>query len=70
MECYEKEEYKYEEEEDDFGHYRRGGRRMSMSGRRSIYDRDEYDRHERGMEHEHEYDPYDYSRRATRYIRY
>lgn len=33
MECYEEKMSKYEDEE-DFGHYRRGGRRMGMFGRR------------------------------------
>lgn len=45
MECYEKEMYKYEDDEEDeeFGRYRRGGRRMGMFGRRHMYDRDDYD---------------------------
>lgn len=34
MECYEEKMSKYEDEEEDFGHYRRGGRRMGMFGRR------------------------------------
>lgn len=38
MECYEEKMSKYEDEEEDFGHYRRGGRRMGMFGRRSMYD--------------------------------
>lgn len=38
MECYEEKMPKYEDEEEDFGHYRRGGRRMGMFGRRSMYD--------------------------------
>lgn len=59
----------YEDEEEDFGHYRRGGRRMGMFGRRSMYDKDDYEK--RDYERvEHEYDPYEYSRRATRYVRY
>lgn len=51
MEHYEKEMYKYEDDEEDeeFGRYRRGGRRMGMFGRRHMYDRDDYDR----REHEH-----------------
>ena len=32
MECYEEKMSKYEDEEEDFGHYRRGGRRMGMLG--------------------------------------
>ena len=32
MECYEEKMSKYEDEEEDFGHYRRGGRRMGMFG--------------------------------------
>lgn len=76
MECYEKEmaeREKYgdddEDDEDGFGRFRRGGRRMGSSmGRRSEYDRSEYDRM---REREREYEPYqDYSRRATRYVRY
>lgn len=39
MECYEEKMSKYEDEEEDFGHYRRGGRRMGMFGRRSMYDK-------------------------------
>lgn len=74
MEHYEKEMYKYEDDEEDeeFGRYRRGGRRMGMSGRRHMYDRDDYDRHERESEYEHdsEYDPYEYKRKAIRYVRY
>lgn len=66
MECYEEKMSKYEDEEEDFGHYRRGGRRMGMFGRRSMYDKDDYEK--RDYERvEHEYDPYEYSRRATRY---
>lgn len=40
MEHYEKEMYKYEDDEEDeeFGRYRRGGRRMGMFGRRHMYD--------------------------------
>jgi hypothetical protein len=69
MECYEEKMSKYEDEEEDFGHYRRGGRRMGMFGRRSMYDKDDYEK--RDYERvEHEYDPYEYSRRATRYVRY
>ena len=71
MEHYEKEMYKYEDDEEDeeFGRYRRGGRRMGMFGRRSMYDKDDYEK--RDYERvEHEYDPYEYSRRATRYVRY
>lgn len=65
MECYEEKMSKYEDEEEDFGHYRRGGRRMGMFGRRSMYDKDDYEK--RDYERvEHEYDPYEYSRRATR----
>lgn len=41
MECYEEKMSKYEDEEEDFGHYRRGGRRMGMFGRRSMYDKQE-----------------------------
>lgn len=74
MECYEKEMYKYEDDEEDeeFGRYRRGGRRMGMSGRRHMYDRDDYDRreHEYEHEHDHDYDPYEYKRKAIRYVRY
>ena len=67
MECYEEKMSKYEDEEEDFGHYRRGGRRMGMFGRRSMYDKDDYEK--RDYERvEHEYDPYEYSRRATRSI--
>lgn len=40
MECYEEKMSKYEDEEEDFGHYRRGGRRMGMFGRRSMYDKE------------------------------
>ena len=43
MECYEEKMSKYEDEEEDFGHYRRGGRRMGMFGRRSMYDKDDYE---------------------------
>lgn len=74
MEYYEKEMYKYEDDEEDeeFGRYRRGGRRMGMSGRRHMYDRDDYDRreHEYEHEHDHDYDPYEYKRKAIRYVRY
>lgn len=56
MECYEEKMSKYEDEEEDFGHYRRGGRRMGMFGRRSMYDKDDYEK--RDYERvEHEYDP-------------
>ena len=44
MECYEEKMSKYEDEEEDFGHYRRGGRRMGMFGRRSMYDKDDYEK--------------------------
>ena len=56
MEHYEKEMYKYEDDEEDeeFGRYRRGGRRMGMFGRRHMYDRDDYDRREHEYEHEHD----------------
>lgn len=75
MEHYEKEvlehdKYESEEEDDEeFGRYRRGGRRMGSSfGRRSEMDRSEF---ERMREHEREYDSYpEYGRRATRYVRY
>ena len=74
MEHYEKEMYKYEDDEEDeeFGRYRRGGRRMGMFGRRHMYDRDDYDRreHEYEHEHDHDYDPYEYKRKAIRYVRY
>lgn len=72
MEHYEKEMYKYEDDEEDeeFGRYRRGGRRMGMFGRRHMYDRDDYDRreHEYEHEHDHDYDPYEYKRKAIRYV--
>lgn len=69
MECYEKEMSKYEDDdEEDFGHYRRGGRRTGMFGRRSIYDKDEYEK--RDFERDRDYDSYEYPRKATRYIRY
>lgn len=42
---------------------------MGMFGRRSMYDKDDYEK--RDYERvEQEYDPYEYSRRATRYVRY
>ena len=57
MECYEEKMSKYEDEEEDFGHYRRGGRRTGMFGRRSMYDKDDYEK--RDYERvEQEYDPY------------
>ena len=37
MECYEEKMSKYEDEEEDFGHYRRGGRRTGMFGIRLIH---------------------------------
>lgn len=53
MECYEEKMSKYEDEEEDFGHYRRGGRRMGMFGRRSMYDKDDYEKRDyERVEHE------------------
>lgn len=83
-EMYEKEHYKYHDDEEDDSMRARGGRgrrgRMSRMRASSEYGNDydhDYDEYERRMRHEREerervYDmPYEYSRgRSTRYVRF